>query len=246
MAISNDLLKLCIKKSLRTSTALCYNSFMSKSKVFNLILWIASAALAIAGITLIINQYVLIKAPYTPPPTPVPTVAPTPALTSAPSATLQATPSPTPYVKLVPVKIYFTERDIVCDIVPVGVVDGAMDTVDDAKLAAWLTDSASPGDPGNSIINGHRTWKKVMGYFSELKNMVPGEEIAIELEDGSVRYFEVTTNDVYHIDRCPISVMELGGETRLTLITCLGDYNTAIGTSESRIVVVCKPVDKQN
>lgn len=216
---------------------------MKKSKLINIILWIAVIALGVSGIVMIVRQYVLIKEPYTPPPTP----APTPAVTATPkpSGTPQPTPSPTPYVKLTPVKIYFTERDIVSDIVPVGIVDGAMDTVDDAKLAAWLVDSATPGDPGNSIINGHRTWKKVLGYFSVLKDMELGEEIAIELEDGSVRYFEVVSNDVYRIDNHPTSIMELGGETRVTLITCLGDYNPAIGTSESRVVVVCKPIDKQ-
>ena len=34
--------------------------------------------------------------------------------------------------------------------------------------------------------------------------------------------------------------LDIGGEPRMTLITCLGDYNSAIGTSESRVVVICR------
>lgn len=68
-----------------------------------------------------------------------------------------------------------------------------------------------------------------------------GEEVAIEYNDGSVRYFKVRSVDTYYLYELPPTVMGLGGDTRLTLITCLGDFNHDIGTSEHRVVVVCDP-----
>jgi hypothetical protein len=218
---------------------------MKKSgNVFNIIIYIVIAVLLTAGAIITVREYVLIKAPYTPPPTPQPAVTPSPTAepTEKPGITPSPTPSPTPYIKPIPVKIYFTEREIECDIVKVGILEnGEMATVDDAKLAAWLEMGPAPGEPGNALINGHVRWKGTKGYFSILKEMRVGEEVVIEFEDGSVKTFEAVSTDIYKLGAIPDDVLNLGGETRMTLITCLGDYNPDIGTSESRVVVVCKP-----
>ncbi|OQB25462.1 MAG: Sortase family protein [Firmicutes bacterium ADurb.Bin182] len=205
-------------------------------------MYIAIAALLITGTVLTIREYVLIKKPYTPPPTPRPEQPRTPAPSPSPGATPAPSPSPTPYIKPIPVKIYFTEREIETDIVKVGILEnGEMGTVDDAKLAAWLEEGPAPGESGNALINGHVRWKGTKGYFSILKEMKIGEEVVIEFEDGSAKAFEAVSIDIYKLDDIPDEVLNLGGETRMTLITCLGDYNPDIGTSESRVVVVCKP-----
>jgi hypothetical protein len=216
-----------------------------KGNIFYIFVYILIAVLLIAGAVITLREYVLIKAPYTPPPTPAPTAAtpvPTVTPTEEPGLTPSPTPSPTPYIKPIPVKIYFTEREIECDIVKVGILEnGEMGTVGDAKLAAWLEAGPAPGEPGNALINGHVRWKGTKGYFSILKEMQVGEEVVIEFEDGSVKSFNAVSIDIYKLDAIPEDVLNLGGETRVTLITCLGDYNPDIGTSESRVVVVCKP-----
>ena len=79
-----------------------------------------------------------------------------------------ATPEPTPYVKKIPVMMYFTGREISFPVETVGIVpytdskgrevkaeDGStvytMGTVDSEKVAAWLDASASPGEYGNAM-----------------------------------------------------------------------------------------------
>lgn len=73
--------------------------------------------------------------------------------------------------------MYFTGREISFPVETVGIVpytdskgrevkaeDGStvytMGTVDSEKVAAWLDASASPGEYGNAIFNGHVSWKR--------------------------------------------------------------------------------------
>ncbi len=203
-------------------------------------LYMIIAALFLGGLLITVRQNVLFQTDYEAPPTPAPTVAPTP----APTVEAVVTPSPTPYVKPVPTKIYFTDYEISAEVVPVGVTDGAMETLDSAEDVAWLGSGVGPGEPGNALLNGHVTWKKKAGTFSILRDKLKaGDEIAFTYLDGSTRYFTVTTVETYLIDEFPPEYLDLdiGGAPRVTMITCLGDWDQALGTSRSRVVAVAVP-----
>lgn len=221
-----------------------------KQKTVNILLYTLSAVCLIAGVYLLIRQYVLIPGEYTPPATPTPAPSPTPAATATPgvSATPAPTPSPTPYVKPIPTRIYFTKAEVMADIVPVGIItegerQGQMDTVDDPDLAAWYEPGPAPGEEGNALINGHKSWQGKIGRFSVLWDMEIGDEIAVEYESGDVKYFYVVSVDFYPYDGVPNEVMDLAGESRVTLITCYGDYDRSVGTSSQRCVVVCQSAE---
>lgn len=228
---------------------------MKKSKI-SIILYVISALLLAAGVFLVIRQYVLIPGEYVPPEEyAAATATPgeidvTPVPTPSATGTAAATPSPTPYVKPVPVRIYFTDVEVMCDIVPVGMITegdrkGQMDTVDDPDLAAWYEPGPAPGEDGNAIINGHKSWKGKAGRFSVLWNMKLGDEVAIGFEDGSIKYFQVMSVEFYPYNDVPSTVMDMQSDTpRLTLITCYGDFDQAVGTSKQRCVVVCEPIEK--
>lgn len=225
--------------------------------LLNRLLLVASLLLFAAGAWLLVRQYVFIPDAYVAPPTP------TPAPIATPVPTAVATPSPTPYVKKIPVTLHFTQREISCPIEPVDIVvetdkkgnpilDEAgnpvniMDTIDSAKVAAWLQSGPSPGEEGNAIINGHIRWKKVAGVFSVLSDMAVGEKLAVTYDDGSVLYFAVTSVDIFTIDDWPAWVMETNsGDSRMTLITCHGEWNRTQGTSNERVIVVAKPLEDQ-
>ncbi len=230
-----------------------------KSLLLNRLLLAASVVLFAAGVWLLVRQYVFIPDAYVAPPTPTAAPASTPGPTAVAAVT---TPSPTPYVKKIPVTLHFTERAISCPIEPVTIVDDVdkkgnpildengepvkiMGTIDSEKVAAWLEEGPSPGEPGNAIINGHIRWKKVAGVFSVLSDMAPGEKMAVTYDDGSVTYFAVASVDVFTIDDWPAWVMEQSSDTRMTLITCHGEWNSSQGTSNERVIVVAKPLDDQ-
>jgi len=232
-----------------------------QDKLRNRILNIIAAALVVFAAVIIARQFVYVPGEYTAPPTPVPTPAATPL---PPEATPAPTPEPTPYVKRIPVKLYFTERELSCPVEPVGIVpytdgDGepmyneageplmTMGTVDSKDIAGWLENCVSPGEYGNSIFNGHITWKGEAGIFRTLSDMEQGEEIVVEYDDGGTRSFRVDFVDIFKLEDDPDYVMDFNpGDARITLITCHGElssWNEALGTRNQRCVVVAKPVN---
>lgn len=232
---------------------------MDRKKI-NILLYIISGLLLASGLFLVIRQYVLLPGEYVPPgqdviPTqsPLATPAPTPGNTNTgaqPSATPQVSPTATPYVKPIPVRIYFLDDEVMCDIVPVGRIEegekaGQMATVDDPDLSAWYEPGPAPGEPGNAILNGHKSWQGRIGRFSVLWSMEVDDIIAVAFESGTYQYFAVTSVSFYPYDDVPLEVMDLNTEfPRMTLITCYGDFDRLVGTSKQRCVVVCEPVEE--
>lgn len=206
-------------------------------------------AAAVIIYAMYIRETVYVPDKYEVPPTPTPEVS--------------GAPEPTPYVKRTPVMMYFTEKKMSFPIETVGIIpytdkegnvikaeDGStvytMDTADSAKVAAWLEDSASPGEYGNALFTGHSSLKNVAGVFSVLPDMRVGEEIIVKYDDGSTMAFIVTSVDIYGIDELPDTVMAYDtGDSRMTLITEYGEsWNSSLGTRTQRCVVIAKPRDK--
>lgn len=217
----------------------------------DIILYCISAALLIGGVALIIRQYVLISDYVDPPqpsitPTavPTPTAAPNPSETPVPTA--EPTPTPYQYTRSAPKVIYFIDAQVMAEVYPVGLIEegdkkGQMDTIENPDVAAWYEPGPAPGEQGNALVNGHKSWKGKIGRFSVLWNMEEGQKVAIEREDGSVLYFRVTSVDFYPYNDYPESVMDMESDTaKMTLITCYGDFDRSAGTSEQRCVVVCE------
>ena len=96
-----------------------------KQRPLTIFLYGLSIACFLAGLFLLIRQYVLLPGKYEPPVSPTPALSPSPTVTITPSvsATPAPTPSPTPYVKPIPTRIYFTEAEVMADIVPVGIIE---------------------------------------------------------------------------------------------------------------------------
>lgn len=145
--------------------------------------------------------------------------------------------------ELRPVKLYFIEKRISCDIVPVGIsADHQMETTRSAYNAGWLSVSpyVMPGDMGKAIIAGHNRWGGRTGVFSVLKKLKAGETVAVGFSDGYARYFKV--DEVYECAYNDNSVMEaVSDRAQLVLITCKGDWSDALHTSQTRVVAICSP-----
>ena len=169
--------------------------------------------------------------------TPVPTAVPTQAPTPVPT---EEAPSP-------PVNVYFEGHDIAVKVVPVGVNEkGEMDSIPTHDIAGWYKYGSAPNQPGNCIIAGHNRYAGQIGLFAILhKGLKVGDFVIVTMENGSHAFYEVVSITKYKYDAVPDSVMELGGETRLTLITCLGDYSWILHMSKTRVVAVCRPITTQ-
>lgn len=185
---------------------------------------------------------------------PEPTLAPgvTPDPNATPRPTREPGPAPTaaPVYPYQPTMVYFLDEyiqnnitSISCPVDPVGYNSaGHMDTVHSAFRAGWFQYGGDPARGGNTLIAGHNRYSGRMGYFSIIKDMQAGDYVIVELQNGQYAYYVVDSVTEYPYDAVPDEVMNTGGQARLTLITCKGDYSSIIHTSRTRIIAVCYPV----
>ncbi|MFP6654404.1 MAG: class GN sortase [Myxococcota bacterium] len=73
--------------------------------------------------------------------------------------------------------------------------------------------SPLPGEPGTSIVSGHRDT-----HFAVLKELRQGDEITIERADGRITHYEVEHLQVADARTMRIGIV--GDENALVLVTC--------------------------
>jgi LPXTG-site transpeptidase (sortase) family protein len=172
--------------------------------------------------------------PVEPPPTPTPTPSPMPSPTAivaqppmrivAPSIRLDA--------RVVPVKwkkINEGGREVLSWVVP-------------KNDAGWHFTSALPGQPGNTVLTGHRNiYAEVFRYIVDLK---PGDPITLYAGDQAFVYYVDEQHVVQEVG-VPASVRAENAkwiartdDTRLTLVTC-APYEAPGNTH--RVIVVARP-----
>ena len=96
-----------------------------------------------------------------------------------------------------------------------------------------LKDTPAPGEPGNSVISGHRDT-----FFRHIYELEKGDEILVQRK-GRTFHYEVTGKHV--VQPTDMSVLNPSKDARLTLITCYPTYY--IGPAPERLVVTSKLVD---
>lgn len=97
-----------------------------------------------------------------------------------------------------------------------------------------LDASALPGDPGNSVIAGHRDT-----HFSFLRHLAPGDSLRVERPGGRAHLFVVTQVDVVDSRRAGI-LLEAATPT-LTLVTCY-PFDAPVAGGPLRYVVTAEGV----
>ena len=112
---------------------------------------------------------------------------------------------------------------------------------------AWYTFSAPPGRGSNAVLSGHVDWyywgMPVEGVFYHLRELQIGDEITLDLEDGSRLRYRVTGNvATAYDDPNVVDVMDPTSKDVVTLITCGGtwqrDYSNPNGGNYSHRVIV--------
>jgi sortase (surface protein transpeptidase) len=99
-----------------------------------------------------------------------------------------------------------------------------------ASLAAWYKYSATPGQIGASIIEGHVDSRHGPAVFFRLGALHPGDVIDVTLADGITAIFRVTGVREYSKSNFPAkSVYGATGYAALRLITCGGTFDFATG-----------------
>jgi hypothetical protein len=120
--------------------------------------------------------------------------------------------------------------------------DGQLEIPDETEIG-WYRYGATAGQPGATVLAAHVSWNRTTGPFARLGTVEPGVQIAVALDDGSVRQYEVVERAIYGKLELPRErLWRNTGPEELVLITCGGDYNPEIRRYAENIVVYAVPV----
>jgi hypothetical protein len=104
--------------------------------------------------------------------------------------------------------------------------------------AAWYKYSATPGQIGASVIEGHVDTRQGPAVFFRLGALRPGNHVDVTLADGVVAVFRVTAVRQYPKSNFPTRAIYGGTDyAALHLITCGGVFDSASGHYLSTTVV---------
>jgi len=107
-----------------------------------------------------------------------------------------------------------------------------------ADEAAWYKYSATPGQIGASVIEGHVDGYHGPAVFFRLGGLRPGDRIDVSLADGITAVFRVTGVRQYLKSKFPSkAIYGTPGYAALHLITCGGAFDYATGHYLSSTVV---------
>lgn len=117
--------------------------------------------------------------------------------------------------------------------------NGEMDSPDGPSPVGWYNFSPTPGNPGNTVMSGHRDWHTgVTGVFWRLSEIKPGDRITVQLIDGNKIEYIAAISALIGSGDLPIA--EVVGQTEvetITLITCEGVFNSASREYDKRRVI---------
>jgi hypothetical protein len=118
--------------------------------------------------------------------------------------------------------------------------------VTSAGEAAWYKYSATPGQVGASVIEGHVDSYQGAAVFFRLGALSPGDTINVRLADGVTAIFRVTGVREYPKSHFPAKAIYAATDyAALRLITCGGVFDYATGHYLSSTVVFASLVSSQ-
>jgi Sortase domain len=141
-----------------------------------------------------------------------------------------------------PVSVDIPAIGVTSKLLHLGVSSGGMIQVPslntEANEAAWYRYSATPGQIGASVIEGHLDSYRGPAVFFRLGALRPGDRVDVTLADGITAVFRVTSVRQYLKSRFPAkTIYGATGDAALRLITCGGDFDYATGHYLSSTVV---------
>lgn len=108
---------------------------------------------------------------------------------------------------------------------------------------AWYKLGPRPGEKGNAAIAGHLDSTTGPAVFWNLKDLQPGDTVAVIDDRGRKIDFKVTKTEIYKADEAPIAdIFGPTQATRLNLITCDGTFDRNQKSYDKRLVVFTERV----
>jgi LPXTG-site transpeptidase (sortase) family protein len=142
-----------------------------------------------------------------------------------------------------PIAVRIDDLEIDAAVVPVGVEDDGLMEIPGASEVGWYRFGSTAGEEGSTVLAAHVDFNGRRGVFFDLRDIEEGAVVEVELEDGSVRRYEVVDNVDYLKEDLPLDdVFRREGDEVLTLITCGGAFDSVERAYEDNVVVRAVPI----
>jgi LPXTG-site transpeptidase (sortase) family protein len=118
--------------------------------------------------------------------------------------------------------------------------EGKVDVPKTSYDTAWYNESVSPGTVGAALIDGHVRSVGGDAVFTRLAELVPGDEITIEMGNGKHNTFAVTSVETVPLNGLDMKQLLISSDASkpgLNLITCGGTYDYTARTFQDRTIV---------
>ncbi len=107
----------------------------------------------------------------------------------------------------------------------------------DFQQAGWFGLGPSPGQAGSAVILGHVDSYTGPAVFFRIRTLRAGDQVDVNLADGTIAHFQVTAVATYAKDQFPAQqVYAPHGGSTLQLVTCGGTFDTHTRSYLSNIV----------
>jgi LPXTG-site transpeptidase (sortase) family protein len=125
-----------------------------------------------------------------------------------------------------PARIQIPSIGVDASIEDIGIVDGVMQTPENAWNVGWYANLSSPGATGNAVFAAHRDWWGIGPVvFYNLDQVSIGDEVVVAGVGGESATYVVTDVSSIAADADFTSVISPHGGDEITLITCSGNFD---------------------
>lgn len=137
-----------------------------------------------------------------------------------------------------PTRIAIPTLGVDADVIDLTLSGTEPEVPSDFGQTGWYHQTREPGEIGPAVIAGHIDSVEGPAVFARLDELVAGDEIVVESDDGEQRRFAVTGSGQYPKGDLPSEVFGFGAPApELRLITCGGTFDRASGHYRDNYVV---------
>jgi sortase (surface protein transpeptidase) len=138
-----------------------------------------------------------------------------------------------------PVRVRVPGLGVDAPVVELGVAaDGTLEVPGATTDVGWLRTSAVPGAAGPAVLAGHVDSASGPAVFARLDELIEGDRVEVELEDGSAVVFRVVAVSRFPKDAFPTDAVYGPAPTpQLRLITCGGEFDRDARSYQDNVVV---------
>jgi LPXTG-site transpeptidase (sortase) family protein len=116
--------------------------------------------------------------------------------------------------------------------------DGELAVPPTPDLVAWYQHGPAPGEEGSTVLAAHVAWDGERGPFYTLDEVLPGTSVIVTVADGRDVVYRVTRiEQMAKADLPRAEMFARDGPSRLTLVTCGGNFNRDRRHYDDNVVV---------